>query len=75
MTDCRHTIEELLKEMLLAGLGTTADAEAESDQPPLKQLTVQQVKSTDIEGNLRTVYPSKTDLQFDESTNIQIDRE
>lgn len=75
MADCRLTIEELLKEMLLAGLGPKLDAEPESDQPPVKNLIVQQVKSTDIEGNLRTVYPSKTDLQFDESTNIEIERE
>lgn len=75
MTDCRHTIEDLLKEMLLAGLGYNSDAEIETDQPSLKHLTVQQVKSTDADGNLRTVYPSKTDLQFDESTNIEIERE
>lgn len=69
MTDCRQTIEDLLKEMLLAGFGNSAEP---ADH---HQLLVQQVKSTDAEGNLRAVYPSKTDLNFDESANIFVERE
>lgn len=77
MADCRQTIEDLLGEMLLAGFGnkdsTTEDVD--ENQAKAHQLLVQQVKSTDIEGNLRTVYPSKTDLHFAESANISIERD
>lgn len=69
MANCRLTIEELLQEMLLAGLGSKLN------QSPVKHLTVQQVECTDIEGNLLTIYPSNTDLQFDECKNIQTERE
>lgn len=75
MTDCRATIEELLREMLLAGFGTTKDEANEPDQPKTHQLLVQQVKSVDPDGNLRAVYPSKADLNFDESAHIFIERE
>lgn len=68
MTDCRTTIEELLKSMLLAGLGRNTD---HSDQ---HILDVTQMKITDAEGNLRTVYPSKTDLVTEKSENIIIER-
>lgn len=37
-------------------------------------LTVQQVKVVDVDGNLKTVYPSRTDLIFDENISIKINR-
>lgn len=66
-------MQELLHEMVLAGFGVY-DAQG-VDTNVEKQLIVQQVKITDLDGNLRTVYPSKTDLQYDESLNVVIDRE
>ena len=61
--------------MLLAGFGVLENVETSEDNSILNILNVQQIKITDIDGNLRTVYPSKTDLQFDESSNISIERE
>lgn len=75
MIDCRTTIEELLKEMLLAGFDkSSGDSVGDGTSKP-KQIIVQQIKTTDDDGNLRTVYPSKTDLNYDESTNILVERE
>lgn len=73
--DCRLTIELLLKEMLLAGFGVMENVESSEESSILNVLNVQQIKITDLDGNLRTVYPSKTDLHFDESSNISVDRE
>lgn len=68
MTDCRQTIEQLLKQMLLAGLGRDADNSGRYI------LDVTQIKITDADGNLRTVYPSKSDLVVDKSERIAIER-
>lgn len=61
--------------MLLAGLGVSNEPSASDEQPSIQELVVQQIKITDAEGNLKNVYPSKTDLQFDESANIVVERE
>lgn len=63
--------------MLLAGFGVAppvASVDAETFTYT-NQLIVQQCKTTDLDGNLRTVYPSKTDLQFEETVSIIVDRE
>lgn len=73
--DCRVTMELLLKEMLMAGFGVLENVESSEDNLISNILNVQQIKITDLDGNLRTVYPSKTDLQFDESLNISVERE
>lgn len=76
---CRITIEELLKQMLLAGFGRMdgdSEANAESSPGVRNQLVVEQIKITDLDGNLKAVYPSKTDLvNFDESASIYVERE
>lgn len=38
-------------------------------------LTVEQLRIVDVEGNLKSVYPSKTDLNFDSAANIAIIRD
>lgn len=68
MTDCRTAIEALLKAMLMDGIGRFAD---NSEQ---KILDVTQIKITDAEGNLRTVYPSRSDLIIERHENIVIER-
>ncbi len=73
--DCRTTIELLLKEMMLAGFGVMENVDATNETSILNVLNVQQIKVTDLDGNLRTVYPNKTDLHFDESSNISVERE
>lgn len=79
LADCRITIEELLREMLLAGLGDTSDGGSDGvadDGLVLRhKLIVQQIKTTDLDGNLKTVFPSKTDLNFDENASIFVERE
>lgn len=76
INDCRATIQELLTEMLLAGLGVEPEpATVDEEQPFKTQLIVQQVKSTDLEGNLRAIYPSKNDLLFDDDKMILVERE
>lgn len=61
------------------GLQVTSDAEitveSTNEQPIKNQLIVQQIKITDVDGNLRAVYPSKTDLQFDENLSIIVERD
>ncbi|KAJ6636220.1 Leucine-rich repeat-containing protein 47 [Pseudolycoriella hygida] len=73
--DCRQIIEILLKEMLLAGFGTMENVDSSEEVTILNVLNIQQIKITDLDGNLRTVYPSKTDLHFDEPSNISVDRD
>lgn len=78
MADCRIAIEELLKEMLLACIGGFCDADNADNGAELvarNQLIVQQIKITDLDGNLKNVYPSKTDLNFDETASIFVERE
>lgn len=62
--------------MLLAGFGVMENVgSSDEENLVLNVLNVQQIKITDLDGNLRTVYPSKTDLHFDESCNISVERE
>lgn len=73
MIDCRCAIDELLKEMLTGGFGAEGgDAIEENIE---NTLCVQQIKVTDDEGNLRRVYPSKTDLEFEDDAAIIVERE
>lgn len=68
IADCRQTMEQLLKSMLLAGFGRDTDNSGQYI------LDVTQIKFTDADGNLRTVYPSKTDLVIEKSERIVIER-
>lgn len=72
MADCQATMSELLKDMLIKGFGTDEDA---SEDRTGKLLQIKQVKSTDTEANLRRVYPSKTDLIFEDNEHIIVERE
>ncbi|XP_055312336.1 leucine-rich repeat-containing protein 47-like [Sitodiplosis mosellana] len=72
MADCVDTMEALLKAMLLAGLGASQNDSCDTTS---KTLDIRQVKVTDAEGNLRRVYPAKSDLVIDESENIGVERE
>lgn len=72
MNDCVATMEALLKGMLIAGLGTSQNS---SSDTTLNSLDIRQVKVTDFEGNLRRVYPAKSDLVFGENENFIVERE
>lgn len=64
-------MEELLKAMMFAGFGVY---ESPTDDI-INVLDVKQVKITDADGNLRRVYPSKSDMQVEEHENIIVERE
>lgn len=57
---CKHVMNTLLKEIVLL---------------LNKDVTVEQVKNVDIDGNLKVVYPSRTDLVFEENVPIEVIRE
>jgi phenylalanyl-tRNA synthetase beta subunit len=59
----KSVADELLKEMLLLDLGKKV-----GESSLARSLQVEQVKIVDVEGNLRVVYPSKTDLAFETTT-------
>lgn len=40
-----------------------------------KSLTVQQVKNVDVDGNMKSVYPSRADLNFEDNVSINIKRD
>ncbi|XP_034827736.1 leucine-rich repeat-containing protein 47-like [Maniola hyperantus] len=60
---CKTVMDKLLQECLLLGIGDGDDNEYHT-------LTVQQVKVVDTEGNLKSVYPSRTDCVFDSSIRV-----
>ncbi|PZC83437.1 hypothetical protein B5X24_HaOG207420 [Helicoverpa armigera] len=64
---CKTVMNKLLQECLLLGLGP------EEPGSVFHTLTVQQVKVVDLEGNLKNVYPSRTDCVY-EGTNIKVVR-
>lgn len=72
---CRRVLDALLRETLLLGISSS---EPPSDGTTLQSahhtLTVQQVRVVDKEGNLKVVYPSRTDLNFEDNT-ISVIRE
>lgn len=61
---CRKALDQLLLELLTLGVTETPGA-----------LNVHRVRVTDMQGNLRAVYPSRADLKYDEELNIKIVRE
>lgn len=59
--------------------GSEGEAEAEPvpaecDGPAAPELTVLQVRVVDTDGNLKVVYPSKTDLTTEACSNLRIIR-
>lgn len=63
---CKMVMDKILQECLMLGIG--ADS-----QDGFHALTVQQVKIVDPDGNLKSVYPSRTDCVYDD-TNIKVIR-
>uniref|UniRef100_A0A1Y1M253 B3/B4 tRNA-binding domain-containing protein n=1 Tax=Photinus pyralis TaxID=7054 RepID=A0A1Y1M253_PHOPY len=57
---CKKVADTLIKEMVPLFGGS---------------LTIQQVKNVDVDGNLKSVYPSRTDLVFDDNSGIAVLRE
>ncbi|XP_046340245.2 leucine-rich repeat-containing protein 47-like [Haliotis rufescens] len=69
---CKKVADELLREMLVMGVGTPVEEAAEAaadggegDADAIQKLVVEQVRVIDHEGGLKVVYPSRTDLPLD----------
>lgn len=67
LATAKTVCDALLKDMLQMGLGQ----ETPEGQ---RSLQVEQVRIEDTQGNLKVIYPSKTDLTFEGSSSIQIIR-
>ncbi|XP_013167942.1 PREDICTED: leucine-rich repeat-containing protein 47-like [Papilio xuthus] len=67
LSACKTVMDKLLQECLLLGIGD------EGEDDGYHTLSVQQVKIVDTEGNLKSVYPSRTDCVY-EGTNIKVYR-
>jgi len=85
LRSCKDILDEMLKQMVQLGFKSFPvqkagekdfyddSSDEESVKPVLEHLIVQQVRVEDPEGNLKVVYPSRTDLDFD-SKEIKIIR-
>lgn len=60
----RNVLDQFLKELIVSGLADSAES-MDTDNK-CNNLTVQQVKVVDTQGNLKLVYPSRADLNFSE---------
>lgn len=59
-------MDTLITEMLKLGIGMKTTGNSDNEAEGQKNtLTVQQMKVVDEEGQLKVVYPSRTDIQFD----------
>ncbi|KPJ13056.1 Leucine-rich repeat-containing protein 47 [Papilio machaon] len=67
LSSCKTVMDKVLQECLLLGIGD------EGEDDGYHTLSVQQVKIVDTEGNLKSVYPSRTDCVYD-GTNIKVYR-
>ncbi|KAG5330503.1 LRC47 protein, partial [Acromyrmex heyeri] len=63
-TICRNVLDQFLKELIISGL--VDSIEPKDTDNKCNNLTVQQVKVVDTQGNLKLVYPSRADLNLSE---------
>ncbi|XP_011498436.1 PREDICTED: leucine-rich repeat-containing protein 47-like [Ceratosolen solmsi marchali] len=64
---CKKVLDEFLRELLIQGLGCESNSENK-----FNELTVEQVKIVDIEGNMKSVYPSRTDAIYEDKNLLVI---
>ena len=85
---CKQVMEQLIVEMLNAGitsivtdlseqvenlnLNSSSASDSSENVKPKNTLIMQQVKTVDSKGNLKTVYPSRVDLNFAETVSNKI---
>lgn len=65
---CRKVLDEFLKELVTQGLG----CESTNEENKFHELLVEQVKIVDLEGNMKSVYPSRTDAIYDEKDIVVV---
>jgi len=66
--------EEETKQDSSSSSSSEDEDEAVAKPLPGKRLQVEQVKVVDTDGNLKVVYPSKTDLPYAASMGIEVKR-
>ncbi|XP_035229535.1 leucine-rich repeat-containing protein 47-like [Stegodyphus dumicola] len=72
LNTCKKVMDRLLEEILKLGIGNSLkDVEGDMDERQQNILSVQQIKIVDEEGQLKVVYPSRTDIQIE---NISVTR-
>lgn len=74
LATAKMVADQLLMEMLKLGLGEGEEEVKGVAEGELKQLKVEQMKIVDEDGNLKVIYPSKTDLVFEGVKNIVVER-
>lgn len=62
----RKVLDKFLKELIILGFTDTPEQDVKEDVKKYNNLIIEQVKVVDTEGNLKLVYPSRADLNFDE---------
>ncbi|CAL7944431.1 unnamed protein product [Xylocopa violacea] len=60
---CRNVLDQFLKELVTLGFVSSPQEETSN----YHNLVVEQVKIVDIEGNMKLLYPSRADLNFEEN--------
>lgn len=87
---CKKVMEKMIEEMLLAGLvskeelndkvealkieGEKSSEESEESSKLRNSFLIQQVKIVDSKANLKSVYPSRVDLTFENTDKIKVVR-
>ncbi|EFN84175.1 Leucine-rich repeat-containing protein 47 [Harpegnathos saltator] len=64
---CRNVLDEFLKELVILGFTDTCK---QKETKKYNNLIVEQIKVVDTEGNMKLVYPSRADLNFDDHSII-----
>ena len=60
-------MDEFLRELVIQGLGCV-----QNNDNKFHELIVEQVKIVDLEGNMKSVYPSRTDAVYEDKDVIVI---
>ncbi|XP_076749027.1 leucine-rich repeat-containing protein 47 [Xylocopa sonorina] len=60
---CRNVLDQFLKELVTLGFASSSQEETSN----YHNLVVEQVKIVDMEGNMKLLYPSRADLNFEEN--------
>ncbi|KZC10612.1 Leucine-rich repeat-containing protein 47 [Dufourea novaeangliae] len=59
---CRNVLDQFLKELVTLGFGCPSEEENTTNY---HNLVVEQIKVVDMEGNMKLLYPSRADLNFE----------
>ena len=68
LATCKSVMEKLISKLLEAGLHSTPTGDCAGEEGQL--LLIEQVRVVNSDGQLKVVYPSRIDLQFDELIKV-----